>query len=98
MVEIVQMVTCHIHGHIGGHMWSYDLQAHDLDITNELERSLAKEKFFNDCQLAEVNEEILKLNTGKAAQVDNFRPSKKFRQGIVGCSEKTKSCWNEKWS
>ena len=57
------MVTCHIHGHIHGHMWSYDLQTHDLDITSELERSLAKEKSFNDCQLAEVDEEILKLNT-----------------------------------
>ena len=27
---------------------------------------------------------------GNAAQVDNFRTSKKFRQGIVGCSEKNK--------
>ena len=25
---------------------------------------------------------------GNAVQVDNFRLSKKFRQGIVGCSEK----------
>ena len=28
---------------------------------------------------------------GNAAQVDYFRPSKKFRQGIVGCSEKKKT-------
>ena len=60
-------------------MRNYDLQAHDLDITRELldsvssarkcyfqsqkERSLAKEKTSKDCQLAELNEEILKLNT-----------------------------------
>ena len=60
-------------------MWSYDLKAHDLDIIPELlefvnstrkcyfqskkERSLAKEKFSKDCQLAELNEKISKLNT-----------------------------------
>ena len=59
-------------------MWSYGLQALDLDITQELldsvsfgrkhfqsqkERSLAKEKTFKDCQVAELNEEILRLNT-----------------------------------
>ena len=60
-------------------MRNYDLQAHDLHITRELlnsvssarkcyfqsqkERSLAKEKTSKDCQLAELNEEILKLNT-----------------------------------
>lgn len=59
-------------------MWSYDLKAHDLDIIPELlefinstrkryfqskkERSLAKEKFSKDCQLAELNEKISKLN------------------------------------
>ena len=57
----------------------YGLQAHDLDITPELldyvssarkryfqgqkERSLAKEKASKDCQVAELNEEISKLNT-----------------------------------
>ena len=35
---------------------------------------------------------------GNAAQVDNLRPSKRFRQGIFGCSERANSCWNEKWS
>ena len=64
--------------HIHDHMWSYGLQALDLDITQELldsvsfgrkhfqsqkERSLAKEKTFKDCQVAELNEEILRLNT-----------------------------------
>ena len=65
--------------HIHDHMRSYDLQAHGLDITRELldsassarkryfqsqkERSLAKEKTSKDCQVAELNEEISKLNT-----------------------------------
>ena len=65
--------------HIQDLMRSYDLQAHDLDITRELldsvsslrkryfqsqkERSLAKEKSSKDRQLAELNEEISKLNT-----------------------------------
>ena len=35
---------------------------------------------------------------GNAVQVNNFRPSKNLRQGIVGCSEKTNFCWNEKWN
>ena len=35
---------------------------------------------------------------GNAAQVDNFRTLKKYRQGIFGCSEKKQTCWNEKWS
>ena len=55
------------------------LQAHDLDIAYDLldsvssarkhyfqcqkERLLAKEKTFTDCQLAELDEEISKLNT-----------------------------------
>ena len=59
-------------------MRSYDLQAHDVDITRELldsassarkryfqsqkERSLAKEKSSKDFQLAELNEEISALN------------------------------------
>ena len=59
-------------------MWSYGLQAHDLNITRELldsissarkcyfqsqkERSLTKEKTSKDCQVAELNEEISKLN------------------------------------
>ena len=63
-------------------MRSYDLQAHDLDITRELldsvssarkpyfqsqkERSLAKEKSCKHCQLAELNEEITKLSTDAA--------------------------------
>ena len=65
--------------HIHDHMQIYDLQADDLDITRELlnsvgsarnryfqsqkERSLAKEKASKDCQVAELNEKILKLNT-----------------------------------
>ena len=65
--------------HIQDLMRSYDLQAHDLDITRELldsvsslrkryfqsqkERSLAKEKSSKDRQLGELNEEISKLNT-----------------------------------
>ena len=64
--------------HIHYHMQSYDLQAHDLDITHELlnfvssarkhyfqsqKERLAKEKSSKDCQLAELNEDILKLNT-----------------------------------
>ena len=65
--------------HIPDHMQNYDLQADDLDITRELlnsvgsarnryfqsqkERSLAKEKASKDCQVAELNEKILKLNT-----------------------------------
>ena len=64
--------------HIHDHMHSYDLQAHDLDITRKLldsvssarkhyfqsqkERLLVKEKSSKDCQLAELNEEISKLN------------------------------------
>ena len=55
------------------------MQAHNLDIASELldsvisarkcyfqsqkERSLAQEKSFKDCQLAELNEEVLKLIT-----------------------------------
>ena len=35
---------------------------------------------------------------GNAAQADNFSPSKKFRQDIFECSQKTNSSWNEKWS
>ena len=65
--------------HIQDLMRSYDLQAHDLDITRELldsvsslrkryfqsqkERSLAKEKSSKDRQLGELNEEISQLNT-----------------------------------
>ena len=65
--------------HIQDLMRSYDLQAHDLDITRELldsvsslrkryfqsqkERSLAKENSSKDRQLGELNEEISKLNT-----------------------------------
>ena len=60
-------------------MRSYDLLADDLDITRKLldsvssarkhyfksqkERSLAKEKTSKDFQVAELNEEISKLNT-----------------------------------
>ena len=92
--------------HIHDHMRSYDLQAHDLDIKYELldfvsserkrhfqsqkERLLAKEKSFKDCQLAKLNEEISKLNI--EVQVNNFRPSKKFRQNIVGWSEEKNFC------
>ena len=92
--------------HIHDHMRSYDLQAHDLDIKYELldfvsserkhhfqsqkERLLAKEKSFKDCQLAKLNEEISKLNI--EVQVNNFRPSKKFRQDIVGWSEEKNFC------
>ena len=65
--------------HIHNHMQSYDLQADDLDITRELldsvssarkcyfqsqkERLLAKKKTSKHCQVAELNEEISKLNT-----------------------------------
>ena len=65
--------------HIHDHMQSYDLQAHNLDIThecfdsvsstrkryfqNQKERSLAKEKSSKYCQLAELNQEISKLKT-----------------------------------
>ena len=63
-------------------MWTHGLQAHDLDITRELldsvrstrkrffqsqkMRSLAKWKSSKDCQLLELNEEIMKLNTETA--------------------------------
>ena len=66
------------HRHIHDHMQSYDLQAHDLDITRELldsvssarkryfqsrkERLLVKEKTSKDCQLVDLDEEISKLN------------------------------------
>ena len=66
------------HRHIHDHMRSYDLQAHDLDITRELldsvssarkryfqsqkERLLVKEKTSKDCQLVDLDEEISKLN------------------------------------
>ena len=60
------------------YMQSYDLQVHHLDITYELlnfvssarkhyfqsqKERLAKEKSSKDCQLAELNDKILKLNT-----------------------------------
>ena len=66
------------HRHIHDHMRSYDLQAHDLDITRELldsvssarkryfqsqkERLLVKEKTSKDCQLVDLDEQISKLN------------------------------------
>ena len=66
------------HKHIHDHMQSYDLQAHDLDITRELldsvssarkryfqsqkERLLVKEKTSKDCQLVDLDEQISKLN------------------------------------
>ena len=108
LVENLHMESLMAQRHIDDHLQSYDLQAHDSDIIHEFvdsassarkryfqgqkERLLAKERTSKDCQVAELNEEILKLNTGNAAQVNNFRPSKKFRQGIVGCSEKTNFC------
>ena len=78
-VEILHTESLIAQRDIHDHMRSDDLQAHDFDITRELldsvssarkryfqgqkERSLAKKKFSKDCQLAELNEEISKLNT-----------------------------------
>ena len=75
----VHMESIIAQSHIHDHMLSHDLQTHDLDITRELldsvisarklcfqsqkERPLAREKSSKDCQLAELSEEISKLNT-----------------------------------
>ena len=79
LVENFHMESLIAQRHIHHHMQSYDLQAHDLGITHELldsvssarkryfqnqkKKSLTKDKSSKDCQLAELNEEILKLNT-----------------------------------
>ena len=79
LVENFHMQSLIAQRHIHHHMQSYDLQAHDLGITHELldsvssarkryfqnqkKKSLTKDKSSKDCQLAELNEEILKLNT-----------------------------------
>ena len=90
-------------------MRSYDLQAHDLDISRELldsvssarklycqsqkERSLAKENSSKNCQLAELNEEISKLNTDTTLLKSTISELQKhFRQGTVEYSEKTNFC------
>ena len=86
--------------HIHDHMRSYDLQADDLDITHELldsgssarkcyfqsqkERSLVKEKSSKDCQQAELNEEILKLNTKATLLKLTIQTFKKVQ---------TRHCW-----
>ena len=79
LVENLHTESLNAQRHIHDHMRSYDLQVHDLDISHELldsvssarkhyfqsqkERLLAKQKTPKDCQVAELNEEILKLNT-----------------------------------
>ena len=89
---------------------SYNVQAHDLDVTRELlhsvsstrkhyqsqkEKSLTKEKSSEDCQLPELHEEILKLNTKAMllkSTISDLQKSSDDCSGIVGCSEKLSSC------
>ena len=53
---------------------------------SQKERSLVKAKSSKDCQLTELNERDFDVkHRGNTAQANNFRPSEKFRQGIVGC-------------
>ena len=85
-------------------MQSYDLQAHlnywTLSVLekkryfqSQKERLLAKEKSSKDCQLTELQEEILTELTelharGNTAQVNNFRPSKRLGKGLLDAQKK----------